>query len=186
MPAVFLIADPHFSHTGVTKFLRDDGTKLRPWNSADEMDEVLVDNWNQTVRSNDKVYLLGDVVMKRQHLHILGRLNGDKVLIKGNHDIMKLNEYSKYFRDIRAYHVMNGCMLSHIPVHPESLGRFGCNIHGHLHYREVMLDNKVDPRYLCVSVEHTNYRPILFENALKRIVDRGGHIGFRDKGEVAL
>ena len=85
---------------------------------------------------------------------------------------------------------MNGCILSHIPIHEESLGRFGCNIHGHLHYREVMKNEIkkkiVDPRYYCVSVEHTDYRPILFEHALKKIVERGGQVGFREKGEAAL
>jgi hypothetical protein len=44
----------------------------------------------------------------------------------------------------------------------------------------------VDPRYYCVSVEHTDYRPILFEHALKKIVERGGQVGFREKGEAAL
>lgn len=191
MPAVFLYADPHFGHQGVCKFLREDGTKLRPFDNAEEMDVELIKRFNETVRPNDKVYFLGDVAMRAKELHrVMPQLNGDKVLIKGNHDIFKMNEYSRHFRDIRGYHVMNGCILSHIPIHEESLGRFGCNIHGHLHYREVMKNEIkkkiVDPRYYCVSVEHTDYRPILFEHALKKIVERGGQVGFREKGEVAL
>ena len=186
MPSVFLTADPHFGHKGVCKFLRPDGaTKLRPWDSPEEMDEALVANWNDTVRPNDKVYVLGDVVINRRALATVGRLNGDKVLIKGNHDIFKLEEYTPYFRDIRGYHVMNGLLLSHIPVHEESLARFGTNVHGHLHANEVMKTDAngvrvIDPRYVCVSVEHTDFRPVLFENVLKRIVDRGGVVGFRD------
>lgn len=186
MPSVFLTADPHFGHKGVCKFLRPDGaTKLRPWDSPEEMDEAMVANWNDTVRPNDKVYVLGDVVINRRALATVGRLNGDKVLIKGNHDIFKLEEYTPYFRDIRGYHVMNGLLLSHIPVHEESLARFGTNVHGHLHANEVMKTDAngvrvIDPRYVCVSVEHTDFRPVLFENVLKRIVDRGGVVGFRD------
>ena len=186
MPSVFLTADPHFGHKGVCKFLRPDGaTKLRPWDSPEEMDEALVANWNDTVRPKDKVYVLGDVVINRRALATVGRLNGDKVLIKGNHDIFKLEEYTPYFRDIRGYHVMNGLLLSHIPVHEESLARFGTNVHGHLHANEVMKTDAngvrvIDPRYVCVSVEHTDFRPVLFENVLKRIVDRGGVVGFRD------
>lgn len=217
MPAVFLTADPHWGHEGVCRFMRNDGvTKLRPWDNAAEMNEAMIKNWNETVRPNDKVYVLGDVAMNKNAFHaVMPRLNGDKVLIKGNHDILKLEEYvprrkesksvqeqeqfdieyenkrNVYFRDIRAYHVMNGCILSHIPIHPESLARFGCNIHGHLHANEVMVmeetrygDRKVpDPRYLCVSVEHTNYTPILFEDALKRIIERGGLVGFRNTRE---
>ena len=127
MPAVFLVSDTHFGHAGVCRFLRDDGTKLRPWDDPAEMDEEMVRRWNETVRPKDKVYHLGDVVINRRSLSTLARLNGDKVLIKGNHDIFRMEEYTPYFRDIRGYHVMNGMILSHIPVHEESLGRFGRN-----------------------------------------------------------
>jgi len=55
MHNAFLIADCHFSHEGVCKFLRDDGTKLRPWDNAAEMDEAMIENWNKVVRPVDKV-----------------------------------------------------------------------------------------------------------------------------------
>jgi calcineurin-like phosphoesterase family protein len=185
MPAVFLVSDTHFGHAGVCRFLREDGTKLRPWNSPEEMDEAMVKMWNETVRPNDKVYHLGDVVINRKALSILHRLNGDKILIRGNHDIFKLEDYTRHFRDIRGYHVMNGMILSHIPVHEESLGRFGTNIHGHLHANRVMKVDEygtswIDPRYHCVCVEQTDFRPILFEDVLKRIREEGGGIGFRN------
>ena len=188
MPAVFLVSDTHFGHAGVCRFLRDDGTKLRPWDDPAEMDEFMVKAWNERVRPGDKVYHLGDVAIARKSLNILSRLNGDKVLIKGNHDIFKLSDYAEHFRDIRAYHVMNGMILSHVPVHEESLARFGTNIHGHLHYRRVLQNfgklNKqpevVDLRYHCVCVEHTDYAPILFEDVIKRIQAEGGIVGFRD------
>lgn len=124
MPTTYLYSDPHFSHMGVCRFLRADGvTKLRPFETPEEMDEVLVANFNSTVKPNDKVYFLGDIAINRRGLNVLSRLNGDKVLIKGNHDIFKLNDYTPYFRDIRSYHVMNNCILSHIPVHPSTLYR---------------------------------------------------------------
>lgn len=192
MPGSFLVSDTHFGHAGVCRFLRDDGTKLRPWDDPDEMDEEMVKRWNETVRPNDKVYHLGDVVINRKALKTLSRLNGDKVLIKGNHDIFRLEEYTEYFRDVRGYHVMNGMILSHIPVSESSLGRFGTNIHGHLHYNrvkkprgvdvktgEILYSDIVDPRYYCVCVEHTDYRPVLFEEVIKRIVNEGGTVGFK-------
>lgn len=188
MPAVFLVSDTHFGHTGVCKFTRNDGvTKLRPWDNADEMDEEMIKRWNETVRPNDKVYHLGDVVINRKALKTLGRLNGDKVLIRGNHDIFRDDEYRQYFRELRAYHVMNGMILSHIPIHVDSLGRFGTNIHGHLHANRVMYlptwridDTRIDPRYHCVCVEQTDFRPILFEDVIKRIKEEGGQIGFQN------
>ena len=180
MPAVFLVSDTHFGHAGVCRFLRNDGTKLRPWDSPEEMDEYMVEAWNKKVRPNDKVYHLGDVVINRRALKILSLLNGDKVLIRGNHDIFRDTEYRHYFREIRAYHVMNGMILSHIPIHSDSLGRFGTNIHGHLHSNRVMKDGVVDTRYHCVCVEQTDFAPILFEDVIKRIEAEGGTIGFKN------
>jgi calcineurin-like phosphoesterase family protein len=187
MPSVFLVSDTHFGHLGVCKFTRDDGvTKLRPWNNPEEMDEEMVKRWNETVKPTDKVYHLGDVVINRKALSILHRLNGDKVLIRGNHDIFKDEDYRQHFRELRAYHVMNGMILSHIPIHTESLGRFGVNIHGHLHSNRVQIrgfDGKpmgIDNRYHCVCVEQTDFRPILFEDVIKRIKEEGGEVGFRN------
>lgn len=188
MPATWLISDTHFGHEKTcTVFKREDGSPLRPFASAEEMDEAMIARWNERVRPKDKVYHLGDVVINRRYLDVLGRLNGDKVLIKGNHDIFKLEDYTPYFRDIRGYHVMNGCIMSHIPVHPDSLARFGCNIHGHLHANRVMwedpfeaFESKIDPRYLNVSVEQIDFAPILLEDAFKRIVEQGGTVGFRN------
>lgn len=193
MPSVWLVSDTHFGHEKTcTVFKRPDGSPLRPFSNADEMDEFMVKAWNKRVRPNDKIYHLGDVVIRRQNLQILHRLNGDKVLIRGNHDIFKLDDYREYFRDVRSYHVMNGLILSHVPVHDESLARFGCNIHGHLHANRVMkacgveantgkiiYGNDVDTRYYNVSVEHTDFAPILFEDVCKKILEQGGEIGLR-------
>jgi calcineurin-like phosphoesterase family protein len=194
MPAVFLVSDTHFGHAGVCKFTHPDDpeVKLRPWDDPDEMDEEMIRRWNDRVRPTDKVYHLGDVVINRKALKTLSRLNGDKVLIRGNHDIFRDDEYREYFRELRAYHVMNGLILSHIPVHEASLGRFGCNIHGHLHASrvkkargvdartgEILYGTEIDPRYWCACVEQTDFAPILFEDALKKITEQGGTVGFK-------
>ena len=166
MSKTFLVSDTHFGHLGVCKFMRADGiTKLRPWDSVEAMDLELIARWNSVVGVNDKVYHLGDVVINRKALEVLHRLNGTKVLIKGNHDIFKLTDYTAYFKDIRAYHVLDNMLLSHIPVHPSSKGRFKANIHGHTHANRIMLASdptSVDPFYQCVSVEQIDYTPIEF------------------------
>jgi len=194
MPSVFLVSDTHFGHAGVCRFTESDGvTKIRPWTDPDEMDEAMVRAWNERVKPTDKVYHLGDVVINRKSLSTLSRLNGDKVLIRGNHDIFKDDDYREYFRELRAYHVMNGMILSHIPIHSDSLGRFGVNIHGHLHTNRVKkprgIDAKTgnilystenDVRYHCVCVEQTpDFAPILFEDVIKRIEAEGGSVGFK-------
>ena len=189
MPAVFLYSDPHFSHLGVCKFMGPDGfTKLRPWDSPEEMDDELVRRFNERVGVKDKVYFLGDVAINRRGLKVLERLKcKDLVLIRGNHDIFRDDEYRRYFRELRAYHVLNGLILSHIPLHPESLGRFGTNIHGHTHANRVLLpDGSIDVRYWCACVEQTDFAPILLEDAFKRIVEQGGTIGFKNGNGPAM
>ena len=66
--------------------------------------------------------------------------------------------------------------------------RFGTNIHGHLHTGRVKVQDKStnghwlvnDVRYHCVCVEQTDFRPILFEDVIKRIKEEGGEVGFRN------
>lgn len=177
----FVVADLHFGHYGVCKFLREDGTKLRPWNHPDEMDEALVTYWNETVGPKDKVYVLGDFCINRRALPIAGRLNGNKILVKGNHDVFRLEEYAQYFQDVRACVVLHGCILTHIPVHTSQLKRFGLNVHGHLHAHVVTREVRnygdlegyePDPRYMCVSVEQTNWRPLNYQVIADRIKEK--------------
>ena len=183
MANIFLIADTHFGHKGVCEFLNEDGSKLRPFENSDEMDEILVQNWNSVVKPSDKVYHLGDVVINRKALPTLKRLNGEKVLIKGNHDIFRIEEYLEYFKDVRGTHKLDSYILSHIPIHPHSIARWASgNIHGHLHSNvvEVAVGTEVlvglgnqdiyapDDRYICVSVEQINYTPISYE-VLKKL-----------------
>lgn len=155
----FLISDTHFGHGNILTFLNPDGTKVRDFSSVEEMNETMIENWNKVIGLNDKVYHLGDVLFTKKWLDlIMPRLNGVKILIKGNHDNLKLSQYAQYFKDVRAYLVLDKFALSHIPVHPESITRWKGNIHGHLHNNIL-----ADPRYINVSVERINYTPINFE-----------------------
>lgn len=146
--------------------------KLRPWDTPEEMDKALIEKWNAVVGHKDKIYHLGDVVINRKGLKVLEELNGIKILIKGNHDIFKIEDYLKYFKDVRAYDKKGDYVLSHVPVHPDALNRFKGNIHGHLHAYKVMKqdgnNSVIDNRYVCVSVEQTDFAPILLEDAIAR------------------
>lgn len=177
MQNVFLISDTHFSHANICKFKKSDGSKLRPWTDVNEMNEDLVKFWNDTVRPNDKVYHLGDVVINKKYLGIVERLNGTKILIKGNHDMAPIETYTRYFKDVRACHSIRGLIFTHIPIHEDSINRFGCNVHGHLHSNRVMKDGVIDPRYFNVSVEQIDFRPILLDDVKRLIVEQGGEIG---------
>lgn len=167
----WLYADPHFGHQGVCNFTRHDGSPLRPWDDSFEMTRDLISMYNEIVSDDDRVYILGDVAMNRRGLDIsVPQLKGRKVLVKGNHDIDKISYYSRYFDDIRSYVVQKGFILSHIPIHPGSLSRWNVNIHGHLHANQVLNeDGKPDARYYCVSVERTDFRPILLDTVLEKV-----------------
>ena len=173
MSKTWVVADPHFSHWGVCKFMAKNGVdKLRPWTDPDEMNSVLIKNWNDTVDDKDRVYLLGDVAMnKKDFMKAVPYLKGRIVLVKGNHDQEKLSFYTPWFDDIRAYVVKKGIIMSHIPIHPGSLSRWQFNIHGHLHDGFVRDANgNPDPRYICVSMEHTDYRPLDLQTILDKVV----------------
>lgn len=164
----WVAADHHFGHANILKFLRADGSPLRPFQSLEEHDETIIKNHNELVHPQDRVYLLGDVCITRRSIHTLGRLQGRLVLVKGNHDIFRANEYLAYVDDLRAYVVQKDkdghkVIMSHVPIHPDSLDRWGTNLHGHLHYNSV----ENDPRYICVSMEHTEYKPIEVYKALE-------------------
>lgn len=171
MSNIFLISDTHFGHENACKVfkLADGCTPLRPFSCAAECDEAMIERWNAVVKPTDKVYHLGDIAMADKHVHTLGRLNGIKVLIKGNHDEGKMSLYMQYFKDVRGSHQLDRFVLTHIPVHPGSLSRWTANIHGHLHANRVQLAAPFltmidDPRYFCASVEQIDFTPIALED----------------------
>ena len=79
---IYLTSDLHFGHANVIGFCD------RPFDTVDEMNEALVQLWNETVGVKDTVWVLGDIVMgkRAETLKYVTRLNGTKVLIPGNHD----------------------------------------------------------------------------------------------------
>lgn len=173
IPNVFFCSDHHFGHHNIIKFTRDNGDKLRSFHSLAEMHEYIIYKHNSVVKPEDKVYFLGDVCMTRnaEGLEILNRLNGKKVLIRGNHDECKLSQYAEYFEDIRGVSHRYGVVMSHVPIHPDSLERWGFNVHGHLHYKRVLLPNgHPDSRYINVSMEQlADYTPLSLDELNRRI-----------------
>lgn len=191
----FVISDTHFGHTNSwEKFKLPDGSPLRPFTSTEEMDETMIERWNAKVQPQDTVYHLGDVVINKKYLPLVERLNGRKILIRGNHDIFGDDDYYNVgFEQIHGVRVfVDKFILSHIPLHPDCVTeRFKVNVHGHLHANEIKMPwgvnanrNEIiyadfpDPRYLCVSVEHTNYEPLHFDEVQARIDKRWEETGY--------
>lgn len=69
----FYISDTHFGHSNIIRHCN------RPFVNADEMDEVLIKNWNSVVTNRDTVYILGDFAFSKgikQPSEYLRELNG--------------------------------------------------------------------------------------------------------------
>ena len=156
---IFLISDTHFGHENIIRYCG------RPFSCAAEMDEAMVERWNAVVRPCDHVYHLGDVAMRREQLQTVKRLNGHKRLVFGNHDVYDYKSYTEVgFKKLFGVRVIDGLLLTHIPVHAESLGRFAANVHGHIHQQPCHAG-----RYVNVSVEAIDYRPVALEELKHKI-----------------
>ena len=88
MSSTFFIGDLHLGHEGMVRFTDKDGKKIRPFDNITDHDETLIANINKLVKPEDRLYFLGDVVINRRHLPQIGRINGRKKLIYGNHDCL--------------------------------------------------------------------------------------------------
>ena len=166
--SVFVTSDTHFGHDKICQFVKPDGTKVRPWSDLNRMHEEMIERWNKVVGKGDKVYHLGDVAISRRSLSILDRLNGRKVLIRGNHDVYELKDYSKYFKDVRGAFMLEGLVFTHVPVHAGSfLGRWRGNVHGHLHWRKLG-----NPRYFNACVECHDFAPVSLDTILEEYATR--------------
>ncbi|MDX5370351.1 MAG: metallophosphoesterase family protein [Alphaproteobacteria bacterium] len=160
MSARFLVtADLHLGHRLMGS--------VRPFGSSEEHDEEIFRRFAETVRIADTVYMLGDVAWNAHGLSQLPRYRAlvrKMVLVMGNHDTHKAHRYlDAGFDDVCACVQKDGALLTHIPIHTDQLGRWPVNIHGHTHARRMS-----DPRYVCVSLEQTDYRPILLDHAIAR------------------
>ena len=174
MSNIFLCSDHHYNHAAILTFVNSDGSQVRKFSCVEEMNAAIIDRHNSVVQTTDKVYFLGDLTMgsNAKALEFLGRMNGKKVLIKGNHDLNTASQYLKYFKDIRGSHQLDRYILTHVPIHSDSLSRWTANIHGHLHCNQVQLNGKVDPRYFNVSMERINFTPIALEDVVLQIKNR--------------
>lgn len=77
----------HFGHDNILKFCD------RPFKDVEEMNYKLIENWNKKVPADGLVFHLGDFAWGGYEFwkNIRSQLNGDIILIKGNHDIKNMS-----------------------------------------------------------------------------------------------
>ena len=165
---VYFTADMHFGHRAIINM------QNRPFESVEEMDRILLQNFNSVVRQNDTVYILGDIChhMKVEDAdNLIRKMNGKKYLIVGNHD----KKYDpRLFEDIKDFINFSvdgySFALMHYPMlswPKKSSG--GYQLHGHIHarmeYNEANREEGI--RRYDVGVDANNFFPV----SVKQVID---------------
>jgi len=166
MENIFFTADHHFGHKNIIKFCN------RPFGYVDEMNEFLIQRWNDKVGHNDKVYHLGDLGLNSPDRlrEILNRLNGKIYLIKGNHEKSAVACRDR-FEWIKEYHelIVNDddfhkgkqlIVLFHYALREWNASHHGTfHLYGHSHGT---LEDLKGSRSFDVGVDCHDYSPISY------------------------
>lgn len=157
-PNVFFTADTHFFHSNIIRYCPDSRDRFE---NREEMNEHLIERWNEVVRPNDLVYHLGDVAFAKpaEVRSVLRRLNGRIVLVAGNHDkrLLRSHDFTSCFHEVndRSYleEKIAGelVVMSHYPIARWNKMYYGVvHLYGHCHssygYHMNALDVGVDAR----------------------------------------
>ena len=158
---IYFISDPHFGHSNVIRYSN------RPFSSAEEMDKVLIDNWNSTVKQNDEIYVLGDFSFKDPK-NYFNKLNGRKYLIKGNHDRVKDHkdlgwEWIKDYYELKYNNYL--FVLMHYSMRTWNKSHYGSfHLFGHSHNTLKGMGRSCD-----VGVDAQNFKPVSIEEIKERL-----------------
>lgn len=130
----FYISDLHIDHANVLWF------DNRPFKDVEEMNSELIRRWNDVVSDGDLVYILGDMFwcVPKKAMPIMEQLNGQKILVKGNHDRWHDSKFDKMFVKIDEYIETedNGkkIVLCHYPIPCFKNHFYGwTHLYGHVH-----------------------------------------------------
>ena len=123
----------------------------------------MIEQWNSVVKEGDLVYHLGDFALglnPDEYNELIERLNGQIVLIRGNHD-RKGKEFLKRvgFINIHKKLIIDNYVLTHRPQDESQIPEGFKNIHGHIHNYEYN-EGVDESKYINVSVEMHDYKPI--------------------------
>lgn len=138
---IYFTSDTHFGHKNIIKYCG------RPFADVEEMNRELVLRWNARVNARDTVYHLGDFAFlgKTRAAEILQALNGDKVLIIGNHDPSKIWRLPWWAQAHDALHTTiegTPVFMFHYPC--ESWAPPFIHLHGHAHGTSGEIKNRYD------------------------------------------
>ena len=161
---IYFIADTHFGHSNIMKYCS------RPFGCVEEMDEILIKNWNSVVKPMDAVYVLGDFAMGDPRPY-LERLYGDICLIPGDHD--KVSKWPKNQVGPRIDHFSMGAqylVLCHYPILAWPKSHYGSwHLHGHCHEGTLPY---YPGKMMNVGVDHNNFYPVSWPEVVEYMKDQ--------------
>ena len=174
---IWVISDSHLFHKNILQFTDSKtGNLVRPgFADVNEMNEHILDCWNNVVKPGDIVYHLGDVFIgnREEFAKLLPTFNGSQRLIVGNHDDIPFLSNGGFFKKVQMWRMFPefGLIMSHVPLHESSLLRYVdkttdwpeghktlFNVIGHIHQNPAP-----SGPYRCVCVEQIDYTPIHIE-----------------------
>lgn len=164
---IWFTSDLHLDHTKVIEYSN------RPFKTIEEMNETLINNWNEYIAPKDEVWFLGDFCWSDKAEYFRNRLKGRIHLILGNHDLRRLSikeagqlfESVDFVKYLRYNH--DKFWLSHYAhrVWPKS-NKGSYHLYGHSHGDLPNYNRSMD-----VGVDANNYRPINIEEIITKLKD---------------
>ena len=184
MGKIYFTSDNHFGHERVIRFDR------RPFATVEEMDAEMIRRWNAKVGKGDLVYVLGDMIWKTRNddaPSLIKSLNGQIILIKGNHDRFLHNSKAKSaLAGIKDYEdicvtledgTKKRCILSHYFIPLYNGHRYqAIHLHGHSHFTdeadvEIDFADKLSERGIRTEIYNVgcmywNYEPVTLDEII--------------------
>ena len=176
----FFTSDTHFNHANIIKFCN------RPFKDVEQMNDVMIANWNSVIGKDDTVFHLGDFCLggAAEWTKILDRLNGKIYLIMGNHDLKNIRQgfisrFEHVAMQMRIEIGKKRIYLCHYPFlcFEGSYQDDVWQLFGHVHTRRS--NSGIDagrlqylyPTQYDVGVDNNNFTPVSF-GQVKRIIDK--------------
>lgn len=175
LPQIWITSDLHFNHNREFIF------KPRGFETVEEMNEAIVQRWNEKVSPYDEVYVLGDLMLGDSTIGIeyLKRLNGNIHIILGNHDTdTRVNLYYSLSNVVevtlaaKLNYKKHHFFMTHYPcltgnLEKETLTQCTCNLYGHTHQKTNFYNDM--PFMYHVGVDSHDCYPILLDDIIKEM-----------------
>lgn len=179
---VWVTSDTHFGHQNILSY--ENRVEKLKVNTVEEHDQELIRRWNSVVCKDDLVIILGDFSFKKAEAtnELLKQLNGDKVLVRGNHDIfLDDKKFDKsLFKAIYDYketkYKGQEIALMHYPIqdfkHQSRETKPAVLLFGHIHTFRI----EIPKHSYNVGVDVNDYYPVSLTTAIAKALNNKGNI----------